>query len=233
MDLHLFSSPGEDDIRWVVDACRPYLVNKPEPILAYLPLASLFAEKWLGQTEKSFKGLAHIETINTETMELAEMEAILRRAAAVYIPGGNTFLLNHRLHAGGLLPYLRKKIQTGLPVAAFSAGTILCGPNILTSKDMNTVETTHFDGLNLIPFNFFVHYVEDAYLGAIYDDWLADYHVFHENPVIILADGAYVRVEGRKTSLVRGDAWLLRKGQEKEKIVAGKTLTLRNEVQEA
>ena len=52
-------------------------------------------------------------------------------------------------------------------------------------------------------------------------------------PVIILADGAYVRVEGRKTSLVRGDAWLLRKGQEKEKIVAGKTLTLRNEVQEA
>ena len=68
------------------------------------------------------------------------MEAILRRAAAVYIPGGNTFLLNHRLHAGGLLPYLRKKIQTGLPVAAFSAGTILCGPNILTSKDMNTVD---------------------------------------------------------------------------------------------
>ncbi len=154
------------------------------------------------------------------------MEAILRRAAAVYIPGGNTFLLNHRLHAGGLLPYLRKKILAGLPVAAFSAGTILCGPNILTSKDMNTVETTHFDGLNLIPFNFFVHYGEDAYLGAIHDDWLADYHVFHENPVIILADGAYVKVEGRKTQLVRGDAWLLRKGQEKEKIVAGKMLKI-------
>ena len=232
MELHLLSSPGEEDIRWVVEACRPYLENKPGSTLAYLPLASLFAEKWLDQTRKSFKDLAKVETINTETMEQTEMEAILRRAAVVYIPGGNTYLLNHRLHVSRLLPYLRKKIQAGLPVVAFSAGAILCGPNILTSRDMNTVETAHFDGLNLIPSNFFVHYAEDAYLQAIHDDWLTDYHVFHDNPVVLLADGAYVKVEGRKTQLVRGEAWLLRKGQEKEKIQAGKLLTLKDAVQE-
>ena len=226
MELHLLSSPGKDDIRWVLEACRPHLEKSPEAVLAYLPLASLYTEKWLDQTEKSFKDLARIEMVNTETMELAEMEAILRRAAMVYIPGGNTFLLNHRLQASHLLPYLRKKIQSGLPVVAFSAGTILCGPNILTSKDMNTVETPHFDGLNLIPFNFFVHYGEDAYLRAIHDDWLTDYHVFHDNPVIILADGAYVKVLGRKTTLVRGEAWLLRKGEEKEGIKAGATISV-------
>ena len=226
MELHLLSSPGLDDIRWVIEACKPYLEKNPDATLAYMPLASLFAEKWLDQTEKSFKDLARIEMVNTETMELTEMEALLRRAAAVYIPGGNTFLLNHRLHVSHLLPYLRKKIQSGLPVAAFSAGTILCGPNILTSKDMNTVETPHFDGLNLIPFNFFVHYGEDAYLRAIQDDWLADYHVFHDNPVLILADGAYVKVLGRKTMLVRGEAWLLRKGMEKEGIKAGESISV-------
>ena len=226
MELHLLSSPGKDDIRWVIEACKPYLEKSPEAILACMPLASLFSEKWLDQTERSFKGLAHIETINTETMELPEMEAVLRRAAVVYIPGGNTFLLNHRLHVSHLLPYLRKKIQSGLPVVAFSAGTILCGPNILTSKDMNTVETPHFDGLNLLPFNFFVHYGEDAYLRAIHDDWLTDYHVFHDNPVIILADGAYVKVLGRKTMLVRGEAWLLRKGMEQEVIKAGESISV-------
>ena len=226
MELHLLSSPGKDDIRWVIEACKPYLEKSPEGILACMPLASLFSEKWLDQTERSFKGLAHIETINTETMELPEMEAVLRRAAVVYIPGGNTFLLNHRLHVSHLLPYLRKKIQSGLPVVAFSAGTILCGPNILTSKDMNTVETPHFDGLNLLPFNFFVHYGEDAYLRAIHDDWLTDYHVFHDNPVIILADGAYVKVLGRKTMLVRGEAWLLRKGMEQEVIKAGESISV-------
>jgi peptidase E len=224
MELHLLSSPGRDDIRWVIEACRPYLEKSPDATLAYLPLASFYAEKWLDQTEKAFKGLARIETVNTETMDLPAMEAVLRRASVVYIPGGNTFLLDHRVHAGHLLPYLRKKIQTGLPVVAFSAGTIFCGPNILTSRDMNTVETPHFDGLSLLPFNFVVHYAEDAYLRAIHDDWLTDYHVFHDNPVLILTDGAYIKVQGKKTILVQGEAWLLRKGEEKERVKAGENI---------
>ena len=222
MDLHLFSAPGVgDDIRWVLEACRPYLEDKDDPTIAYLPLASLFGERSLAETQKSFRKLARVELINTETMELAEMEAVLRRAALVYIPGGNTFLLNHRLHVSRLGIYLQKKVRSGLPLVAFSAGTILCGPNILTANDMNNVETSYFEGLNLIPFNFFVHYGEDAYLRALHDDWISDYHVFHDNPLIIMADGSYIKVEGRKISLVRGDAWLLRKGEEKEKLAPG------------
>jgi len=122
------------------------------------------------------------------------------------------------------MPYLRKKIQAGLPLLAFSAGTVLCGPNILTSKDMNTVETTYFDGLKLTPFNFLVHYGRDGYGGAMHDEWLSDFHVFHENPVILLADGAYLKIQGSKTLLVRGEAWILRKGQEKNPIEPGQVI---------
>lgn len=227
MRLHLFSTPGRrDDIGWVLDACRPYLEKKAEALVAYLPLASLFAERSLDQTEKSFKGLARVAMVNTETMELEAMESILRTATLVYIPGGNTFLLSHRLHVSRLLPYLRKKIEGGLPLVAFSAGTILAGPNILTSQDMNTVETPHFAGLNVTPFNFLVHYGVDSYLRAIHDNWLADYHVFHDNPVLILADGAHVQVDGRKTMLVEGEAWLLRKGQEEERIDPGSLISI-------
>ena len=222
MNLHLFSSPGErDDIRYIIDAARPYLAGKPDAMVAYLPMASLYGEEWLGRTEKFFDGLARVEMLNTEMMELPEMESILRRAALVYIPGGNTFLLNHRLHVSRLMPYLSKKIQAGLPLVAFSAGTILCGPNILTSNDLNSVETPHFDALNATPFNFNVHYIGDLER----DNWLVDYHVFHDNPVIIMADGSYIKIEGRKTQLVVGDAWLLRKGREKERIKPGAWIT--------
>ena len=162
-NLHLFSSPGKDDIRYVIEASRPYLKDRDDAIVAYLPLASLFAERWQTDTEDAFKSLARLETINAETMSLTQMEDIVRRAALVYIPGGNTFLLNHRLHVSHLMIFLRKKVQAGLPVVAFSAGAILCGPNILTSKDMNTVETSQFDGLNVSPFNFFAHYAMDDY----------------------------------------------------------------------
>ena len=223
MDLHLFSNPG-DDICNIIEASRPYLESKDEPTVAYLPLASLYAEKWLDDNERAFKGLARLETVNAELMTQKEIEEIIRRAALLYIPGGNTFLLNHRLHASGVTTYLRKKIQAGLPLVGFSAGMILCGPDILTSKDMNTVETPHFDGLNLVPFNFFAHYADDAYGQSVHDDWLADYHFFHDHPVILMSNGAYVKVDGRKTTLVRGDAWILRKDSEKEKLVQGKMI---------
>jgi dipeptidase E len=150
---------------------------------------------------------------------------MIRKARVIYIPGGNTFLLNHRLHISGLMPSLRKKVQAGLPVVGHSAGAIVCGPNILTSKDMNSVQTDRFDGLNASPFNFLTHYDADAYgQSAVHDDWLSDYHVFHDNHVIMLSDGAYVKVEGKKTTLVRGDAWILRKDSEKEKLVVGGTI---------
>jgi dipeptidase E len=226
MNLHLFSTPGDRDIRWVIDACRPYLEDRDDATIAYLPLASLYAEKWLEDNEKAFKGLARLEVVNAELMTQKEIEEIIRRASLVYIPGGNTFLLNHRLHVSGVLPALKKKIQAGLPLVGFSAGMIVCGPNIITSTDMNTVETPHFDGLNVSPFNFVAHYNADVYGQSAYDEWLMDYHVFHDNAVLMLNDGAYVKVDGKKTTLVRGDAWILRKDSEKEKLVVGEAIPL-------
>jgi dipeptidase E len=220
MNLHLFSTPGKDDIRYILEAARPYLEDKDDPAIAYIPAASL-GGTYQEYTEKAFRGLARVATINTEMMPAPEMEAIIRSAALVYIPGGNTFLLNHRLHISNILEYLRKKLTAGLPLIGFSAGTVLCGPNILTSKDMNTVESTHFGGLNVTPFNFSCHYPEEEFARLEKDEWLGEYHVFHDNPVVMLADGAYVRVEGKKTQLVQGQAWILRKGQEKQKLATG------------
>ncbi len=220
IDLHLFSTPGDRDIRWVVDACKPHLQDKDEPTVAFLPQASLNVNRWLDYTTRAFEKLARVELIDTERMDLPKMESIIRKAQVVYISGGNTFLLNHRLHISGLMPYLRKKALSGLPVVGFSAGMVVCGPNILTSSDMNSVETDRFDGLAVSPFNFYPHYDDDINQ----DDWLSDYHSFHDNPVIMLSDGAYVKVDGKKTTLVRGGAWVLRKDEEKIKVDEGESI---------
>ena len=225
-NLHLFSSPGERDLDDIVDACRPYVEGKEEPTIAYLPLASLYAERWLEMTEDAFKGLAELKTINTELMTQKAIEGMIRDADVVYVPGGNTFLLNHRLHASGVLPFLQKRIQSGLPYVGFSAGAILCGPNILTSKDLNAVSTSFFKGLNAFQFNVSPHYPLDGYGQSVQDDWLADYHFFHDNPVIMLCDGSYIKSEKGKTSLVRGEAYILRKDSEKERLEEGQIITL-------
>ncbi len=223
IDLHLFSTPGrEDDIEWVVEAARPYLERKSGTV-AYLPLASLYAERSIAPMEEAFQGLASIETINTETMDLPQMETILRGAGVAYIPGGNTFLLNHRLHSSQLFPYLRKKLEAGLPMIGVSAGAVLCGPNILTSNDLNMLPTQYFDGLNLTPFNFNMHYVDDARR----DNWLIDYQAFHDNPMILMEDGSYVKVRGKQASLVRGPAWVWHAGHEKERLEPGCVIPVR------
>jgi len=223
INLHLFSTPG-DNIRHIVETCRPYLEEKSESVVAFMPQASLNVNLWMDFTVGVFDGLAKIELIDTERMELREIESILRRAHVAFIPGGNTFLLNHRLHISGLMPYLRKKIQSGLPVVAFSAGMIICGPNMLTSKDLNSVATPHFESLNVSPFNYVAHYGTDPLVRAMHDDWLSDYHTFHDNPVIMLSDDVYVKVDGKKTTLVRGEAYVLRKDSEKEKIEEGESI---------
>jgi hypothetical protein len=51
MQLHLFSAPGENDIRYIIEASRPYLEDKDDPMVAYIPLASLYAERWMELNE--------------------------------------------------------------------------------------------------------------------------------------------------------------------------------------
>ena len=223
INLHLFSTPG-DDLRDVVETAFPYLEGKKDPRVAYLPLASLYAGKWHEANRFAFKGLAQLAEINAELMTQKEIENIIRDSELVYITGGNTFLLNHRLYSSGIMPYLRRKIQNGLPLVGVNAGMIVCGPNVLSSSDMNTVETKHFEGLNLSPFNFLAHYAPAEPERVLQDDWLSDYHFFHDNSVIMSSDSAYVAINGKKTTLVRGEAWILRKDSEKEKLEVGGTI---------
>ena len=220
MQLHLFASPEpQRALEWAVETCTECVRGKQAATIAYLPLGSLVTDA--SRIEKAFAGVARIEPINTEMMELAAMEAILRRAALAYIPGGNAYLLNHRLHASRLLPSLRKMVRNGLPVVAVDAGVVVCGPNVLTANDLNLVPTPHFDSLDATPFNLHVNYTDDARR----DNWLAEYHAFHDNPILMLEDGASVRIEGKRTTLSRGNAWCWRAGAEKQRLTVGEAIS--------
>jgi len=218
VELHLYSAEDpESELRWAADVARERLGGKQDATIACLPLGSLYADRWMGMAGRAFKNIAEPQLINSEMMELREMEGVLRGAALAYLPDGNAFLFNHRLHLARLLPYLRQKIRNGLPLLAAGAGAVVCGPNILTAHDLNLVPTPHFESLGLSPFNFHVGYEDDAHR----DSWLAEYHTFHDNPVILLEDGAYLQITNKKTTLVRGKAWCWRAAKAKEEWLAG------------
>ena len=82
---------------------------------------------------------------------------------------------------------------------------------------MNMCETTSFSALNLVPFNFSVHYPADEPARAEWDESLQEYHAFHSNSILALEDGAYLRIQTPDAIVLRGNCWLLAKGQERQK----------------
>lgn len=211
VDLHLLSTPGEKDIRYILEACRPYLEAQASSRVAFMQWAS-FNYDWLPYTRQAFAGLSEVDALDPDPNYLEKNEQILDRCGVIYISGGNTYLLNHRLHESRLVTSLRRRALAGLPIVGFSAGAIVCGPNILTTHDINMIPTHHFDSLNLLPYNLAAHYPTDDAQREDEDDWLGDYHAQHPNPILTLEDGAYIRFDGQAVYRVRGTAWILEAG---------------------
>jgi dipeptidase E len=212
VDLHLLSLPGEGDIHYILEACRPYLTGLAQPSVAFIQWASVNYD-WLDYTRKSFASLAEVDPLSYDPASQSENILALDRCGAVYISGGNTYLLNHRLHESGLFEHLRQRALQGLPVVGFSAGALLCGPNILTTHDINMLPTQHFAGLDLLPYNLVAHYPATNEQRDEEDDWLSDYHALHSNPILALENDACVRWDGQVLARVRGSAWILEAGK--------------------
>jgi dipeptidase E len=220
MQLHLFSSPGPAGIEHIVQACTPLLANQPQPVVAYLPAAAV-GHRWVAFTEDAFTNLASVLTLDTD-MTPTELNHGLNQATVLYIPGGNTYLLQHRLQSSHLLPVVQQKVRAGLPLLAFSAGTVLCGPTILTTNDMNICASTTFGGLGLTAYNFNVHFPSvDGCERSVREDRVWEYHQFHTNPVLALEDDAYITVHDTTIALMRGTCWQFEPGQERRRVSVG------------
>ncbi len=197
-----------------MDACRQVLAGEREPVIAYVPAAAE-ERHFVRETRASFRGIAEVRAVKAEVHTPAQMRSALDRASLVYIPGGNTYLAAKRLHASGLMDDLRRRIIGGLPLAAFSAGTVLCGVDILTSNNTNDYGCTDFTGLGLLGYNFNVHYqAEEGEERRARDARLQAYADGNKRPVLALQDGAYILVKDGSVELVEGTAWFFRPGTE-------------------
>jgi dipeptidase E len=218
MKLLLLSYPGEPFLTDILFAAREMLVGVEVPQVAYLP-ATAQDRHFVRETKHAFRGLAEVRAIKPEIHSTTAMQRVLDRASLLYIPGGNTYLAAQRLHAAGWMDELRQRIQDGLPLVAFSAGTVLCGVDILTTNDANECACATFNGLGLLPYNLNVHYPPtDGEERLARDARLHAYAVSHPHSVLALEDGAVVRVTSDRVEIVRGIVWKF-ENQKKERVL--------------
>lgn len=162
----------------------------------------------------------------------------IEKAEAIYMGGGNTFLLTRELHRLGLLDPIRSRVGQGVPYMGVSAGTNVACPTMQTTNDMPVVQPPSYQTLHLVPFQVNAHYYPGAirfehgdrleeHYGETRDDRIREYHQHNSHPVIGLWEGACLRIEENTVELVGNQARVFKVGHDPEDAEVGKKWDLK------
>lgn len=134
------------------------------------------------------------------------IEAVAK-AEAIFVGGGNTFVLTNQLYINKLITPMQNAIKNGTPYLGTSAGSNICGLTIKTTNDMPIVYPPNFNALALVPFNINPHYLDpdknSKHMGETRETRINEFHYYNTPPVIGLREGSWLEVTG-KTIMLKG-----------------------------
>ena len=126
-------------------------------------------------------------------------EGAIERAEAFFVGGGNTFRLLKALQDSGAAAPIARRVRTGTPYIGSSAGSIVAGPSLKTTKDMPIVQPASFEALSLVEFQISPHYLDpdpsSTHMGETQEERILQFLEENDAPVLGLREGGFVRVE--------------------------------------
>lgn len=167
---------------------------------------------------------------SVDEIERTKRRRAVEDAEALFVGGGNTFRLLDALYREGLLEPIRRRVAGGAPFIGSSAGSIVAGPTIKTTKDMPIVQPPSFDALGVFPFQISPHYLDpdpnSTHMGETQEERILQFLEENTTPVIGLREGSWIRQRGEVAEL-RGPhtARLFRRGRAPEETAPGTDLT--------
>lgn len=181
-------------------------------------------------TAKARERFAAMDRELTGLHEHADPVAAVEQAEAVFIGGGNTFVLLRELYQTGVMDAIRRRVRAGMPYMGTSAGSNVACKTMSTTNDMPIVYPPSFDALNLVPFNINPHYLDplpgSTHMGETRETRIREFHHFNDPPVVGLREGAWLHVQGDVMTLEGArPARLFRKHEEPEEYAPGADLS--------
>ena len=174
--------------------------------ILFIPYARPSGISHADYTAKAREAFERMGVSLTGIHEAADPVAAVQQAEAVFIGGGNTFLLLRQLYMNKLIVPLQERAAKGMPYIGTSAGTNVAGKTIGTTNDMPIVFPKSFDALQLVPFNLNPHYLDpipdSTHMGETRETRIQEFHVHNRQPVVGLREGSMLRVTGDKLALL-------------------------------
>lgn len=218
---------GSGYLDYCADHVADFLGSVPQ--ILFIPYARPSGISHADYTRHARQRFADLGLELTGIDAAEDSRAAVRQATALFIGGGNTFLLLRELYATGLPELIRQRVTAGMPYMGASAGSNVAGLTIGTTNDMPVVFPPSLDALGLVPFNINPHYIDPdpktTHRGETRETRINEFHVFNGQPVVALREGAWLRVRDDAVRLEgSGGARLFRPGLAPVELMTGARL---------
>ena len=229
-DLLLISNStvfGRGYLDHVADEIRDILADVRSVL--FFPYALQDADGYAAKARHRFQELGFALTSIHEVEAKARKHAI-GEAEALFVGGGNTFRLLHALYRDDSLEAIRTKFNSGIPYIGSSAGSIVAGPTIKTTKDMPILYPPSFDALGIFPFQISPHYLDpdpsSTHMGETQEERILQFLEENVTPVIGLREGSWIRQQ-RGMAVLNGTfpARIFRRGNPPQEAAPGSDFT--------
>lgn len=170
--------------------------------VVFVPFAAFDRGKYTQQARMRFHAMGFELT---SVHDVSNPHRLVEQAEALFVGGGNTFRLLKGLYDFDLLEPIRIAVEKGAPYIGSSAGAIVAGPSLRTTKDMPVVQPSSFASLGIVDFQISPHYLDpdpkSTHMGETQEERILQFLEENDVPVVGLREGGMVRVENDKITL--------------------------------
>jgi len=194
--------------------------------ILFIPYARPGGISYEEYTETANKAFRKIDKKVVGIHEFDDPKKAIQNSEAIFVGGGNTFVLVDTLYANGLLLEIKEAVEKGTLYFGTSAGSNITGISMKTTNDMPIVYPPDFKTLGLIPFNLNPHYLDpdpkSKHKGETRETRIKEFHIYNDTPVLGLREGSWLKVQGHEITLLgNSTAKLFRKSKKSIELEPG------------
>lgn len=202
MDIFMLSNGKLTNSKVLLEYALPDIKNSLQERRVKNVLVIPFAVVRLSfdqRVESVKQSLAGLDVNVQGIHEFSDYVQAVRQADALFVSGGNTWYLNKVLHDYGLVEPMREAVLKNDKVyVGWSAGSVICSPNMCTTNDMCIVDAAITSALNFVPFHINPHYIDATianHMGETRDQRIEEFCI--KNPhkrVVAIPEGTWLRL---------------------------------------
>ena len=189
---------GSEYLEYLLDELSVFF--KEVNTILFIPYARPSGMSHDAYTEKVKEAFSKIKKTVTGIHNFENPVLAVEKAEAIFVGGGNTFVLLNQLYKHNLLSVLKETVNKGTPYLGTSAGSNICGLTIKNTNDMPIIYPPNFKALGLVSFNLNPHYLDPdttlKHMGETRETRIKEFHAFNSQPVVGLREGSWLFVKG-------------------------------------